>query len=407
MEKNKMDLNKMNMVKLRALAKENNLRGYSRLRKNELINMIFESLEVTNNREEIQTNKKLTRNKRKKISQKASKLLKKSKSLRIDINDLKSQKDELEEKIKKASSTTSAKFKGKKIRSLKREANKLNNLIREQTKELEKIETNPNTQEMFKITQQSKENKRIKKKIEDLNRKIRKVKGGNKTKNKAKNRLISKREALKLQLIDTTPRLIEGAFGSNYSKYRIKSIEGMDVPTYLSKIRVAIGNVLREETSHRAIRCQTTTWIRFEKEDDYVDKAFNSRMTPVYMHSEMDTVVQEMVNYMEKQVDNPKLRDSKFVFDKILQTDIGCHRLMLTRGSSFIKLPDWLAKKKAILNPKNLDEKCFKWAVIAGLKWEEIDCHPERVSKLRKYENELDWSGITYPVSTKNKQIRN
>ena len=75
---------------------------------------------------------------------------------------------------------------------------------------------------------------------------------------------------------------------------------------------------------------------------------------------------------------------------------------MLTRGSSYITLPDWLAKKKAILNPKNLDEKCFKWAVIAGLKWEEIDCHPERVSKLRRYENEFDWSGITYPVSTKN-----
>ena len=218
---------------------------------------------------------------------------------------------------------------------------------------------------MFKITQQSKENKRINKKIEDLNRKIRKVRGVNKTKNKVKNRLRSMREALKLQLIDTTPKLIEGTFGGNFSKYRIKGIEGMDVPTYLSKIRASIGNVLRKETSRRAIRCQTTTWIRFEKGDDYVDKAFNSRMTPVYMHSEMDTIVQEMVNYMKKQVDNPKLRDSKFVLDSILQTDISCHRLMLTRGSSFIKLPDWLAKKKAILNPKNLDEKCFKWVVIA------------------------------------------
>ena len=117
MEKNEMDLNKMNMVQLRALAKENNLRGYSRLRKNDLINMIFKSLEVTNNKEEIkdenQTNKKVMRNKRKKISQKASKLSKKSKSLRIDISNLKSQKDELEEKIEKVSSTTSAKFKGK------------------------------------------------------------------------------------------------------------------------------------------------------------------------------------------------------------------------------------------------------------------------------------------------------
>ena len=347
-------------------------------------------------------NKKLTRNKRKKISQKASKLSKKSKNLRIDINDLKSQKDDLEEKIKKVSSTASAKFKGKKIRSMKREVNKLNELIKERMKELEKIETSPNIQEMFKTTQQSKENKRIKKKTEDLDRKIRRVKGGNKSKNKAKNRFISKREALKLQLNDATPKLIEGAFGGNYSKYRIEGIEGMDVPTFFSKIRSSIGSVLRQETSKRSIRAQTTTWLRFTKEDEHVNLAFNSLMTPVYMLGDIDSIVQGMINHMAQEVDNPALRDSKFVFDKILQTDISCHRLMLTRGSSFIKLPDWLAKKKAILNAKNLDEKCFKWAVIAWLKWEEIDCHPERVSKLRKYENEFDWSGITYPVSTKN-----
>ena len=81
-----------------------------------------------------------------------------------------------------------------------------------------------------------------------------------------------KREALKLQLLDTSPKLIEGAFGGNYSKYRIEGIEGMDVPTFFSKIRASIGNVLRKETSQRAMRVQTTTWLRFEKEDEYVDK---------------------------------------------------------------------------------------------------------------------------------------
>ena len=223
---NKMELNKMNMVQLRALAKENNLRGYSRLRKNDLINLIFGSTikkdeikDETNKSEIKESNKELTKSQRKRMSQKASKLSKKSKNLRIDINNLKSQKDDLEEKIKKVSSTTSAKFKGKKIRSMKREANKLNEVIKERKKELEKIET------IFKTSQQSKESKRIKKKIEDINRKIKIVKGGNKSKNKAKNRLIVKREALKLQLSDTTPKLIEGAFGGNYSKYRINGIE--------------------------------------------------------------------------------------------------------------------------------------------------------------------------------------
>ena len=125
-------------------------------------------------------------------------------------------------------------------------------------------------------------------------------------------------------------------------------------------------------------------------------------MTPVYMLSEMDMIVQEMVSHMAQQVDNPRLRDSKFTFDRILYMDINIHRLNLTRGASYIKLPDWLSKKKAIINQKNLENKCFKWAVIAGLRWEEIGANPERISKLRQYENEFDWNEIAYPVSTKN-----
>ena len=205
---------------------------------------------------------------------------------------------------------------------------------------------------MFKITQQSKGNKRIKKKIEDLNRKIRRVKGVNKTKNKAKNRSISNREALKLQLNDTTPKPIEGVFGGNYSKYRINGIEGMDLPTFFSKIRSSIGSVLRQETPKRSIRAQTTTWLRFTKEDEYVNHAFNSLMTPFYMVSDIDSIVQVMINHMAQQVDNPALRDSKLVFDNILQTDISCHRLMLTRGSSFTKLPDWFGKDESNIKSK-------------------------------------------------------
>ena len=79
--------------------------------------------------------------------------------------------------------------------------------------------------------------------------------------------------------------------------------------------------------------------------------------------------------------------------------NINFHRLNLTRGSSYVPLPDWLAKKKAIRNPKNLDLECFKWAVIAAMRWEEIDRDHQRISKLRRYEDDLNWIGIKFPVS--------
>ena len=338
--------------------------------------------------------KKLSERQKKSRTKDRAKLSKERNKIRKEIEKLESNKEEVLGKIKGLKKGAHSGFKGKRIRKLNKEAKDMVAKIEQLTKRLKEIESNPKFLESIEISQKSQENKKVRKKLEEINRKIREVKG------KSKRNLIRKREVLKLQLIDASPKLIDGAFGGNYSKYRIEGIEGMEVPTFLSKIRASIGNVLRKETSQRAIRCQTTTWIRFEKGDDYVNKAFNSRMTPVYMLSEMDTIVQEMVNHMEKQVDNPKLRDSKF--DRILHTDINIHRLNLTRGSSYIPLPDWLAKKKAIINPKNLDNKCFKWAVIAGLKWEEIGTNPERISKLRKYENEFDCSEITYPVSIKN-----
>ena len=151
---------------------------------------------------------------------------------------------------------------------------------------------------------------------------------------------------------------------------------------------------------NRAVRSQVTTWIRFVRDDvEQVSLAFNSRMTTVYSLNDKSEIVTAMIEHMAQQIENPTLRNSKFVFDRVLHMDIDFHRLTLTRGSSYVPLPDWLMKKKAIINPKNSDMECFKWAVIAAMNWEEIGNNPERVSKLRRYEGEFDWSGLEFPVS--------
>ena len=95
-------------------------------------------------------------------------------------------------------------------------------------------------------------------------------------------------------------------------------------------------------------------------------------MTDVHNLSEVKEIVYEMINHMKEQVKNPALLNSRFVFDEVLFTNIDFHQLNLTRGSSYIPLPQWLDNKKAIINPRNEDQECFKWAVIAASRWEEI-----------------------------------
>ena len=130
-----------------------------------------------------------------------------------------------------------------------------------------------------------------------------------------------------------------------------------------------------------------------------VELAFNSRMLNVYNLSDMNEIVNAMITHMAQQIENPALSDSKFIFDEVVRMDIDFHRLNLTRGSSYLLLPEWSVRKKAIINPHNEDLECFKWAVIAATRWEQIDFCPERITKLKRFEKDFGWTGVGFPVS--------
>ena len=333
---------------------------------------------------ELEVPQPLTKRQLKRRRNKNSKLNKKFKNLSKEIDNLKSQIEGLENKIAKATQSTNARFKRKKIRSMKRDVVKAIEKLKESEKSFESIES--------RIPKNNNSNKRIENKIAELNKKIRRAKN-----KKNKERLIAKRNSLRLG-----PKELEGVFGGAYRRYRIDGIEGMDVDTYFARTRKFLIDLLNKETTNRAVRSQATIWIRFARDGvEMVNLAFNSRMLTVYNLNDKNEIVTAMIEHMAQQIENPALRNSKFVFDRILHMDIDFHRLNLTRGSSHIPLPDWLAKKKAIINPKNSDRECFKWAIIAAMKWEEIGNNPERISKLKRYENEFNWEEIEYPVSFK------
>ena len=159
----------------------------------------------------------------------------------------------------------------------------------------------------------------------------------------------------------------ERAFGGAYRSYRINGRSRMDVDTFFSHTRGELISLInRELTNLNSASVQMTIWIRFiqEFEDlveiDRVEMPFNSRMMEVHQGCNLDGVVDGMITHMKKQIGNPTLANSRFRFDQVLFLDVNFHQLNLTRGSSYIPLPDWVAKKKAIINPHNDDEECFK-----------------------------------------------
>ena len=193
------------MPELKALTRECRLRGYSLLRKTELIAFLQDNehqalrqphpnrpllpppqMSTWEQQREPQTNVRqpeleghLTKRQLKCRRNKDSKLAKKFKSLDAEISNLKSQMGALKDKIMRASESTNARFKRKKIRSMKRKADRINEKLRESEKELELVELrvpkDPISRAPLKLHPLNR-NKYIEAKIAEINKKIRRAK---------------------------------------------------------------------------------------------------------------------------------------------------------------------------------------------------------------------------------------
>ena len=75
-----------------------------------------------------------------------------------------------------------------------------------------------------------------------------------------------------------------------------------------------------------------------------------------------------------------KKKDSNFVFESVNLLYYSLHEIILNRGGSYIDSHSWIKHKRATINPKSKDDKCFRDATIASLNHKKIENYPEGVS---------------------------
>ena len=74
-----------------------------------------------------------------------------------------------------------------------------------------------------------------------------------------------------------------------------------------------------------------------------------------------------------------------------------CHKVTFRCGGSYIDSPDWIKKKKATIDPKNTNDKCFQYPATAALNCEEIESLPGWGSSIKPVINKYNWKVINYP----------
>ena len=62
-----------------------------------------------------------------------------------------------------------------------------------------------------------------------------------------------------------------------------------------------------------------------------------------------------------------KMKGSNFVFENVDLLYYSLHKISLNRSGSYIDSTDWIKHKRATINPKRKDNKCFRDAITAAL----------------------------------------
>ena len=117
-----------------------------------------------------------------------------------------------------------------------------------------------------------------------------------------------------------------------------------------------------------------------------------------------DEIIEELfksfIQIYEENLQN-KMRGTAFELDGVNFLYYDFNEISLNRDGSYIDSPKWLKDKKSTINPKNNDGKCFQYAVTLALNLDNIDNHPERITKIKPFINQYNWKDIDFPSTSK------
>jgi len=100
-------------------------------------------------------------------------------------------------------------------------------------------------------------------------------------------------------------------------------------------------------------------------ESSLENRAFKTSAREVFYASDINTMVEEDFSLLLAEEDTYMGKGSGFTLTCIDGLLRGVYKYTPLGGGSHIRLPNSIAMKKAVINPKNTDEKCFKWSILA------------------------------------------
>ena len=195
-----------------------------------------------------------------------------------------------------------------------------------------------------------------------------------------------------------TPIREASAFRSYTNQYVMSNTNlGLGPKDFLDYGKPHIINIFN---SNRNIKTVLYLHVKMSQGERIEDFAFHSiGLKLILEETNEEDIYDEMTEEILEEIDKTKdAEGSGWQFMKVVKLVLHTTRWDPVSAGSYMELPQALKNKKAIINMKNQDDKCFMWSVLRVLYPKNE--HPERVDNdLKSKVDTLNMQGIRYPVS--------
>lgn len=178
----------------------------------------------------------------------------------------------------------------------------------------------------------------------------------------------------------------------------------LDLVSFLDHSSKLFINLFSDDPTKRFFKIFVPLKSQFTKMsgDVQIDKTFYINTNSAILNINEDTLAffnTHIAHPISTKMSEFEERDSGWALLNIEELTININQFNPLSGSGKIALSDYILNTKSVLNVDNDDNRCFKWSILAGL-YHNNDTNVSRVSRYRRYENDLNFNSINFPVAT-------
>ena len=165
------------------------------------------------------------------------------------------------------------------------------------------------------------------------------------------------------------PIRTKGAFNNNYIEYESKGDKNKNLSPedYLDIIRPFLIDMINNHKTHGEWKIQLTMQITFISSVDTREFCImhsKSDNVEIIMCIETDNIINELFEFFlgkyHEKLETRMEKGSNLKFKSVDLLYYSLHKISLNRGGSYINSLSWIKYKRATINPKSKDNKCFR-----------------------------------------------